>query len=393
MTAQVTSPTAATDAPRSLDPTSREIWHAVRGPGLVLLGVLLAAVGVAALGGGSQAGLLDPRAVDPAGSRAVAEVLRDQGVQVQLVTTNRGLREVARPDDTVLVAFPDLLLPAQAQAVRDTGADLVVIGAQSPELFAPGVEVRKESAMEARQPVCALPVAERAGIADTGGISYDVASGVGDDWVGCYAREGLPSLVQLRTAGRTVTLLASPQALTNDRFDELGNAALTLGLLGQNDRLLWYLPSLGDLSAGEQRSFYELVPDGFWWGLTQAVFAVLVLMFWRARRLGPVVPEPLPVIVRAAETVEGRARLYRRAGARDKAAAALRAGALRRMIPLMGLPRSAEPPAVVDGVAARTRRTAPDLAALLYGAAPADDAALVRLAGDLDALEREMRQP
>ncbi len=381
-----------TAAPRSLDPTSRDIWHAVRGPGLVVLGVLVAAVAVAALGGGSQAGLLDPRAVDPSGSRAVAEVLRDQGVQVQLVQTNRGLRDTALPSDTVLVAFPDLLRPEQAKTVRDVGADLVVIGAHVPRQFADGVELRQESAMEARQPVCALAEAERAGIADTGGLSYDLAADVGDA-VGCYAREGLPSLVQVRTAGRTVTLLGSPQALTNDRFDELGNAALALGLLGQNDRLLWYLPSLGDVSAGEQRTFYELVPDGFWWGLVQALFAVLVLMFWRARRLGPVVPEPLPVVVRAAETVEGRARLYRRAGARDKAAAALRAGALRRLTPLMSLPRSAEPPAVVDAVAARTRRTAPDLAALLYGAAPADDAALVRLAGDLDALEREIRRP
>jgi hypothetical protein len=358
-----------------------------------VLGVLLAALAVAALGGGSQAGLLDPRAVDPSGSRAVAEVLRDQGVEVQLVQTNRGLRDIAAPGDTVLVAFPDVLRPEQAATVRDIGADLVVIGSQTPEQFVAGVALHQESALEARQPVCALPAADRAGIADTGGLSYDVAPDVGTDAVGCYARDGLPSLVQVSTAGHTVTLLGSPQALTNDRFDELGNAALALSLLGPNDRLLWYLPSLGDVSAGEQRSFYELVPDGFWWGLTQAVVAVLVLMFWRARRLGPVVPEPLPVVVRAAETVEGRARLYRRAGARDKAAAALRAGALRRLIPLTGLPRSAEPPAVVDGIAARTRRTAPDLAALLYGAAPADDAALVRLAGDLDALEREIRRP
>jgi hypothetical protein len=382
-----------TAAPRSLDPTSAEIWHAVRGPGLVVLGVLLAAVAVAALGGGSQAGLLDPRAVDPAGSRAVAEVLRDQGVQVRLVQTNRGLRDIAGRGDTVLVAFPDLLRPEQVETVRDTGADLVVIGSHAPEQFVTGVALRHESALEARQPVCGLPAAERAGIADTGGLAYEILLDVGSDVIGCYARDGLPSLVQVSTAGHTVTLLGSPQALTNDGFDELGNAALTLSLLGQNDRLLWYLPSLGDVSAGEQRSFYELVPDGFWWGLMQAVVAVLVLMFWRARRLGPVVPEPLPVVVRAAETVEGRARLYRRAGARDKAAAALRSGALRRLIPLMGLPRNAEPPAVVDGVAARTRRTGPDLAALLYGAAPADDAALVRLANELDALDREIRRP
>jgi hypothetical protein len=48
---------------------------------------------------------------------------------------------------------------------------------------------------------------------------------------------------------------------------------------------------------------------------------------------------------------------------------------------------------VVDAVAARTRRAPPDVAALLYGAAPADDAALVRLADDLDALEREVSRP
>jgi hypothetical protein len=59
----------------------------------------------------------------------------------------------------------------------------------------------------------------------------------------------------------------------------------------------------------------------------------------------------------------------------------------------VGLPVRAEPPAVVDAVAARSGRTASDVAALLYGAAPADDAALVRLADDLDALEREVSRP
>ncbi len=48
---------------------------------------------------------------------------------------------------------------------------------------------------------------------------------------------------------------------------------------------------------------------------------------------------------------------------------------------------------MVDAVAARSRRTQGEVGALLYGAAPADDAALVRLADDLDALEREVRRP
>ena len=76
------------------------------------------------------------------------------------------------------------------------------------------------------------------------------------------------------------------------------------------------------------------------------------------------------------------------AGARGTAAEALRAAARARTVPALGASRTrSAPPAVVDAVAARTRRTAPRTSRpLLYGAAPADDAALVRLADDLDAL-------
>jgi hypothetical protein len=91
--------------------------------------------------------------------------------------------------------------------------------------------------------------------------------------------------------------------------------------------------------------------------------------------------------------VEGRARLYRRARARDKASDSLRAGARNRVAPLLGVPRGAPPAALIDAVAAQSRRTPPEVGALLYGAAPADDAALVRLADELDSLEREVRRP
>ena len=68
----------------------------------------------------------------------------------------------------------------------------------------------------------------------------------------------------------------------------------------------------------------DLLPD--WVGPTvlELFIAVVLVAGWRARRLGPVVEEPLPVVVRAAEVTEGRARLYRRAKARDRAANELR---------------------------------------------------------------------
>ena len=394
----MSSPAARSTDPspsRSTDPSAGDLWRAARGPLAVAAIVLLGALALAAVAGRPGSSRLDPRSADPSGGRAVAEVLRDRGVQVELVTTTAAVRDTARSGDTLLVVDPGLLVDEQVDAVRAVGADLVVIAPIAPEQFAPGVTVGRPTAPGVRQPACALAPARRAGTADAGGLSWVVEprTGVPDDAL-CYARDGLPSLVQVQGGGRSVTLFGDPAPLRNDRFGEHGNAALALGLLGTNPRLVWYLPSLSDVPASaQQESFYSLVPDGVWWGLVQLAVAVLLVGAWRARRLGPVVVEPLPVVVRAAETVEGRARLYRRGGARDTAAHALRAGVRSRLVPLMGLPVRAEPPAVVDAVASRTRRTAPDVAALLYGAAPADDAALVRLADDLDALEREVRRP
>jgi hypothetical protein len=350
--------------------------------------VLLAAGLVAVLSGGRRVGELDPRAADPSGSRALAEVLRGQGVQVRLVRTTAAVRSNVHPGDTLLVAFPGLLRRDQTATVRATGADLVVLAPTRPGWFAPGVRLTGSGDREVRDPACPLTVATRAGRADSGGLTY--RSGTSATAVGCYARHGTPSLLVVRDRDRRVTFLGNPAALTNDRLDDEGNAALALGLLGSNDRLVWYLPSLSDLPRSAQRSFYSLVPDGVWWGLGEAVVAVLLFAAWRARRLGPLVPEPLPVVVRAAEAVEGRARLYRRGGARDRAAEALRDGTRRRLS--VGLPARSGRTDVVDTVARRSGRTATEVGSLLYGAVPRDDGALVRLADDLERLERDALQ-
>jgi len=121
----------------------------------------------------------------------------------------------------------------------------------------------------------------------------------------------------------------------------------------------------------------------------QLCVVVGVLAWWRARRLGPLVAEPLPVVVRASETVEGRARLYRSHRARDRAADALRAAALTRLTPRLGLARNATPDAVTQAVA---HRTGSDCGAVLFGPAPGTDADLLTLAHQLDDLERQVAQ-
>lgn len=359
-------------------------------PLLVGLFVLLAAVAIAVAGSQSDRGLLDPRAVDPAGSRALAELLRERDVRVDLVRTAEHARHIG-PETTLLVAFPDRLAEPQLAALRETPADLVLVapGRRPLQVLAPGVEPVASAVVETREPACALPAARAAGAADTGGDVYQAAVALQR----CYPAEQGPTLVRVGTDGRTVTAIGTAQPFTNEALDETGNAALTLHLLGAHPRLVWYLPSLSELPTGQQRSFLELIPAGWLWGVAQVGLGVLLLALWRARRLGPVIAEPLPVVVRGAETMEGRARLYRRAGARDRATATLRAAMLRRLLPLLGLPRNVEPSAVVAAVAARTGRAPREVEALLYGSVPPEDLGLVRLAERLDAVEREVRRP
>jgi hypothetical protein len=109
---------------------------------------------------------------------------------------------------------------------------------------------------------------------------------------------------------------------------------------------------------------------------------------WRGRRLGPLVVERMPVVVRAAETTEGRARLAARTGDRTHALDTLRIAALRRTARRLGLPRSAHVDEVVRAAARATGIPDRRVGAVLVGGPATDDRALTAGAAALDDLER-----
>jgi hypothetical protein len=98
------------------------------------------------------------------------------------------------------------------------------------------------------------------------------------------------------------------------------------------------------------------------------------------------------VVVRAAETVEGRGRIYRARRARPQAARALRSAAVARIATRLGLPVTATPGQVTSALVGRFGQDAQQVERLLYGPAPEDDPRLVRLADELDVLERRVRE-
>ncbi|MFD6114970.1 DUF4350 domain-containing protein [Streptomyces yangpuensis] len=400
----------------------RRATRRVRRTAAVIAVLATGAVILAALNSGTRHGHLDPRSADPSGSRAVAELLKDRGVATRVVTTAREAAAATGPRTTLLVTDPDRLGATQRSVIRSaidlSGGRTVLLapGDHSLSELSPGVRTAGDAPDDVLAPRCDLPAATSAGRAATGGnLRYTTAlpgteaesetgPGIGPRTgpgaTACYPSGGRPTLLVLPTGttGGDTVLLGSETILLNESLAEEGNASLALQLLGSRPDLVWYMPSLADSdpSAGsgdEDKSLFELVPAGWSWALLQLFVAAVLAALWRARRLGPLVTEKLPVAVRASETTEGRARLYRKAGARDRASTVLRAATRERLAALVGVPpaQAHDPAALVPAVSGRLTGEPRDVTAVLFGTAPSDDAALVALADHLDALEREVR--
>jgi hypothetical protein len=357
----------------------------------VLLVAMLVVVGAALpvlLTGPSPAGsYLDPRGTSLDGSAAVAAMLRERGVQVTRVDSSQEALARASAGTRVLISRPETLTRAQAERLVSSPSPLLVVGTSNLGAFLPGARARPGAPPRSLAPACGLPAAVHAGSAYLGGTTLDPGAGR----IGCYPAGGRPTLV----SAHGVTVVTSGGFMTNRLLDEDGNAALALNLAGAEPRLAWMVPPApGEAAAPPRggRGLVALVPPQVWWAAGTLALAVLLAALWRGRRLGPVVTETLPVVVRAAETVEGRGRLYRARRAREQAARALRAATVERVAASLGLVGAPAPRQVADAAGARVGQDAEQVERLLYGPPPDDDRGLVRLADELDVLERSVRE-
>jgi hypothetical protein len=366
-----------------------------RGPAAIGIFVVLAVIVAVLLRPAStMPGYLSPQGTDAFGTRALADLLAARGHRVQPVTTASAAVSAAGPGSTLVITSPYLLTRTQTRARGATRADLVIVEPDQTTLavLAPRLTLDGGESVSTLTPGCSLVPAQLAGPASMGGPGLKVRAPDAAGVAQCYRQDGRPTLVRFRSAGRLVTVLSTGVPLANSYLARQGNAALAINLLSTAGAVVWLVPSIppGGTPAGTPRSFTSLVPLGAYLVIIQLGVALLLTAAWRARRLGPLVAERLPVVVRASETVEGHARLYQSRRARDRVAATLRAAAIRRLAPAAGLPASAAPGAVAAALAARSALDEAQVAALLYGTVPASDTALVALASDLDALEGEV---
>ncbi|WP_163508854.1 DUF4350 domain-containing protein [Fodinicola acaciae] len=365
-------------------------WRWARLPLLIVVVLVLGASIVFLIDvSSSEVGTLNPRSYRPEGANALRVITEKYGTPVRTHDDSASALEAARAgDDTLFVSSTEPLALRTIRALGSLPASTRVVLAepdpQALQALLPRLTFRDDLPEPPVSPKCSAPEATAAGPAGIQSRGYDASELTNATVTSCY--DGGVLLVT-RPTGPQYVLIADAEILTNRHLAENGNAALGVNLLSTHDRVDWlYLDESETAPAGDADSqplFPRWVTVAFVYLLVAGGLAAL----WRARRLGTPVPEPLPVVVRSAETVEGRARLYRKARARQLAAASLRGGALARVTPGLGLGPDPDQRALAIALAERIGRPGrgvDELQLLFYGSSPTDDQGLVALATDLD---------
>lgn len=371
----------------------RAHWRTVAG--LTLLVVIAAIViGVATQRPGSQAAL-SFTSTKADGAQAIAKVLDAHGVSTVETTKLARVQHLSGRNRTLLVINPDFLGADQVRDLTSHARRVVLVQPSSTTLQALGLAITATNGAVSKPvaPGCDWPAARNAGSLQLDGVGYRAGSVAG--LTTCYP-------VRMMDGGTAHSVLVnddylvlgSDLILRNDSITDEGRAALAVWMLGAEPEVVQYRVDPFDpavVNDGEQ-SPQDLLPEWLdrvqWWLVGVAVLAVV----WAGRRFGRLVPEPLPVVVRSAETARGRAALYRAAGAHRRAAEVLRADAVRRLGSRCGLAPHAPVELVAQAVAASIDTDHDWVVTVLAGPPPTGDAGLVALLADLDQLESHTRK-
>lgn len=331
---------------------------------------------------------LDPANPKQDGAQALAKVLDQEGVDLTIARGRAALEaQTLDADTTVVVTSAELLGRSTFKALRRAAgedAHIIVVGSAfdldpALPLPIPVATVSREVAAS-----CVDPLVTDLTIYV--GSDFDPAASL--DSSGCFATAEGVVLAQPRTG---LQVLAAPAVISNRYITKSDNAALALRLLGQRDRLVWYVADASDLSASESRSLADFVPRWFAPALALLMAGFVVMMVWKGRRFGPLVSEPIPVVVHASETTRSRGHLYQSTRSREHAAHLLRTATAHRLCASLRLPVDAPMNVLASHVADHSGRNLPEVLALLEGPqAPTSDQALVQLGQDLLTLEDEV---
>lgn len=388
MSALITPGAAAPVEGSTVEPRSTATSSAGRVLGWVFVLALLLGIALVSMRFVTTApaltGVLNPQSAGPNGAKAIAELVRQQDVRVDVSRSRTSASDALTPESTLVLTDPFSLSDDAALDLIGSADQVVLLSTSSRmlNLLDLGTPAFGGGTATAQ---CDAPEFARVGMIDAT-RTFDPAPSVD----GCFLdADGTAAVLRGEYQGTRVTAVDTSGLLSNANLTQNGNAALGLALLAQTEHVLWYVPSFqdGDIQADSPASLGDLTPEWVSPVIVLLLLAGLAAIWWRGRRFGPLVAETLPVTVRASETMQGRARLTAMAADAPHAASAIRSGTHARLAARLALSPRATAQEVADAASDRLRIPRGALYDLLSGHAPDNDRDLVDLARRLAELE------
>jgi hypothetical protein len=352
---------------------------------LVALVVVIAIVGNPDEGDGPP---LAASGTGPTGAKAMVLLLEELGADVAVDV------EVPADDVDRAVLLRDQLDDRRRDALLDwveDGGTLVVADPASPltPAVADGIGMLGLGDIELPSFTCDIDGLEDVDrLAPGGGALYDV--GEGSD--SCFG-DGRQAYVESSPHGAgTVVAIGNAGAFTNDRLDDVDNAVLVAQLLAPQPEgtTVAFLDQVSEEAVGAgDDSLVDLIPDRVLLAMLQLVIAFLAYVWFRARRAGRPVAEPLPTTIAGSELVAAVGELRQQEKAPERSAVLLRDDLHRTLARRLGVPADAP----IDDLVAVAERAGADpdrLRAVLAGAPVTDGDGLTALARDIDLTRQEI---
>lgn len=359
----------------------------------------------------------DPKSPAPSGTKALAEVLKDEGVDITLVhfpdeipdstagstvaiigstylTDDQFVEAIdkARDADRIVLVDIDEWILQEIDLSFTVDYSRVDYSRPSPETNADTVPEENARELSVKDNPCSDIFGKAREISNSSWF-YEPTAEVTDyrmcftDDIGGYIialapRDNLPQTV----------LFEVGDIFTNESITDYDNAAAALTLLGSNEKLIWYFPQpdINFTIDPTEGTYWVFFPDWFFPASYLLLFITLAVMVWKGRRFGRLATERLPITIKSTETTRSLGRLYERSSDTGVTLTHLQEDTRRRLIRLLNLPPTTSTDIVVTAIANRTERDPDQVRHLLYGSLGGPESHMLGLANELAALIQEV---
>ncbi|MCX7620814.1 MAG: DUF4350 domain-containing protein [Acidimicrobiales bacterium] len=353
----------------------------------VVLAAIVLAMAVIAAGSRPEGRAFDPDSTRRFGTRAFVELLERWGATVEV--TDRQ----PPPDADVAVAFPATISDAAADELRRwvaTGKTLVVadpFSDLSPPVLTGGVVMTQDVSTTIEQGDCSVRAVRDAQVlrVPIGSARFHLR-GLTQQ---CYSDGDSAYLVVVPEGEGQIVGFGAPMAFTNALLGDDDNAVLAVALAAPRPGTkvaILQLPA----SSPAPTSLTDVVGTGVKLGLVQLVTAFVIYSWFRARRLGRPLHEPLPVELAGSELVSAVGGLLQQTKSPDRAAVILRSAFRRQIADRFGLPPDTSPTVLAQTVAARAGVDTERMLAAVADVPVGDENGLVALAQSISFLREEL---